>query len=121
MVVAERTHAHDSYVAVGFDRQIRLHGQIDLDAGGILRIDAHLGYTPNLGPSRVTHGGADLESASEGKKGVKGFCGVSEGPGNAEDRGHQNDRGNDDKQSHQRLFTSWFHLCTPLSGRAASA
>ena len=89
MIVSERTHAHDFRVAVRLDGQIGLHAENNVDSRGIRRVNGQLLDAAHLGASRVAHGSALFEPASEWEISVIGFRAAAKRSGDGKDHADQ--------------------------------
>jgi hypothetical protein len=121
VIVAERAQAHDFDVTVGFDGEIGLDPEGDLDAGGILRINADVVDAPDLGTSRVTNAGAGLDTSSEWEIGAISVRGSSEGAANGKNGTNQNSGGDDNEQTDKRLFAFRIHGFPSLLEQSSGA
>jgi hypothetical protein len=95
VIVTQRAHAHDLYIAVDSDGKISLNAENDVQPFGILRVELYAINAAYLGPSRVAHRGTGLKSAGEGKIRVKLYCRSSKSTAYAEHGGKQHRHGDE--------------------------
>jgi hypothetical protein len=109
VIVAQRAQAHDFDAAIGFNGEIGLDFEGDLNAGGILRVDTDVVHATDFGSSGVADAGTGLDTPSEGDRCMEGVSGAAKSAADGENGANQDGSGNDNEKTDERLFAFRTH------------